>query len=101
VTLQAQQTAGNYSNKYVSFLSSSGVNLNTPRRSSYPTQRSGNDGGYPRRQNPYAQQDDNASYEMSDVANPSTTHLTSNMAGDSMAGFYDEVEPSGEDKQPS
>ena len=36
---------------------------------------------------------------MSDVANPSTTHLTSNMAGDSMAGFYDEVEPSGEDKQ--
>jgi hypothetical protein len=74
--MRAQQTAGNYSNN-----------------SSYPTQRSGNDGGYPRRQNPYAQQDDNTSYEMSDVANPSTAHLTSNMAGDSMAGFYDEVEP--------
>ncbi|KAF8478641.1 syntaxin [Russula ochroleuca] len=72
--MRAQQTAGNYSNN-----------------SSYPTQRSGNDGGYPRRQNPYAQQDDNTSYEMSDVANPSTAHLTSNMAGDSMAGFYDEI----------
>ena len=59
--------------------------------SSYPTQRSGNDGGYPRRQNPYAQQDDNASYEMSDVVNPSTAHLTANMAGDTMALFYDEV----------
>jgi hypothetical protein len=58
---------------------------------SYPTQRSGNDGGYPRRQNPYAQQEDNASYEMSDVVNPSTAHLTSNMAGDTMATFYDEV----------
>jgi len=71
--MRAQQTGGNQSNN------------------SYPTQRSGNDGGYPRRQNPYAQQDDNASYEMSDVANPSTAHLTSNMAGDSMAGFYDEI----------
>ncbi|KAH9997239.1 t-SNARE [Russula vinacea] len=71
--MRAQQTAGNYSNN------------------SYPTQRSGNDGGYPRRQNPYAQQDDNTSYEMSDVVNPSTAHLTSNMAGDSMAAFYDEI----------
>jgi len=62
--------------------------------SSYPTQRSGNDGGYPRRQNPYAQQDDNPSYEMTDVVNPSTAYLTSNMAGDSMANFYDEVDPS-------
>jgi hypothetical protein len=59
--------------------------------SSYPSQRSGNDGGYPRRNNPYAQQDDNPSYEMSDVVNPSTAHLTSNMAGDNMASFYDEV----------
>lgn len=79
-------------------LLSSGVYLNTLCCSSYPTQRSGNDGGYPRRQNPYAQQDDNTSYEMSDVANPSTAHLTSNMAGDNMAGFYDEVERSGVDK---
>jgi len=76
--MRAQQAAGgNYSNN-----------------SSYPTQRSGNDGGYPRRQNPYAQQDDNPSYEMTDVVNPSTAHLTSNMAGDSMANFYDEVDPS-------
>jgi len=73
--MRAQQAAGgNYSNN-----------------SSYPTQRSGNDGGYPRRQNPYAQQDDNPSYEMTDVVNPSTAHLTSNMAGDSMANFYDEI----------
>jgi len=73
--MRAQQAAGNYSND-----------------SSYPTtQRSGNDGGYPRRQNPYAQQDDNPSYEMTDVVNPSTAHLTSNMAGDSMANFYDEI----------
>jgi len=72
--MRAQQTGGNYSNS-----------------GSYPTQRSGNDGGYPRRQNPYAQQDDNASYEMSDVVNPSTAHLTSNMAGDGMAAFYDEI----------
>ncbi|KAI0006069.1 t-SNARE [Russula compacta] len=71
--MRAQQTAGNYSSN------------------SYPTQRSGNDGGYPRRQNPYAQQDDNASYEMSDVVNPSTAHLTANMAGDTMAPFYDEI----------
>jgi hypothetical protein len=71
------------------------VHLNSYCSSSYPTQRSGNDGGYPRRQNPYAQQDDNTSYEMSDVVNPSTAHLTSNMAGDSMAAFYDEVEHQG------
>ena len=60
--------------------------------SSYPTQRSGNDGGYssPRRQNPYAQQDDNPSYEMADV-NPSTAHLTTNMVADTMSSFYDEV----------
>ena len=80
-----------------SCLSSPGVHLNPFCSSSYPTQRS--DGGYPRRQNPYAQQDDNPSYELSDVANPSTAHLTSNMAGDSMAAFYDEVELSGYDKQ--
>jgi len=72
--MRAQQTAGNYSSN-----------------PSYPTQRYGNDGGYPRRQNPYAQQDDNASYEMSDVVNPSTAHLTSNMVGDSMTAFYDEI----------
>jgi hypothetical protein len=78
-----------------SCLSSPGVHLNPFSSSSYPTQRS--DGGYPRRQNPYAQQDDNPSYEMSDVVNPSTAHLTSNMAGDSMAAFYDEVEHSGYD----
>ncbi|KAI0256748.1 t-SNARE [Lactifluus subvellereus] len=52
---------------------------------SYPTQHS----GYPRRQNPYAQQEENAGYEMAD--NPSTTHLTANMAGDDMAAFYDEI----------
>jgi hypothetical protein len=75
------------------WLPSSVVHLNSFCSSSYPTQRSGNDGGYPRRQNPYAQQDDNTSYEMSDVVNPSTAHLTSNMAGDTMAAFYDEVEP--------
>jgi syntaxin 1B/2/3 len=28
---------------------------------------------------------------MSDVVNPSTAHLTSNMAGDSMSSFYDEI----------
>jgi len=72
--MRAQQTAGNYSSN-----------------NSYPTQHSGNDGGYPRRQNPFAQQDDDPGYEMSDVANPSTTHLTSNMAGDTMAPFYDEI----------
>ncbi|KAI9510882.1 t-SNARE [Russula earlei] len=75
--MRAQQTAGNYSSKHPF------------RFSSYPTQHS--DSGYPRRQNPFAQQDDEASYEMSDVVNPSTTHLTSNMAGDTMAGFYDEI----------
>jgi len=69
--MRAQQTGGNISNN------------------SYPTQRT--DGGYPRRQNPYAQQDDNASYEMADVVNPSTAHLTSNMAADTMAGFYEEI----------
>ena len=71
--------------------SSLSVSLSDSFSSSYPTQHSGNDGGYPRRQNPYAQQDDDPGYEMSDVANPSTTHLTSNMAGDTMAPFYDEV----------
>lgn len=72
--MRAQQTGGNYASN-----------------NSYPTQRTGNDGGYPRRQNPYAQQDDDPGYEMSDVVNPSTTHLTSNMAGDTMAPFYDEI----------
>lgn len=76
-----------------------GVHLNPLYSSSYPTQRS--DGGYPRRQNPYAQQDDNPSYEMSDVVNPSTAQLTSNMGGDPMAAFYDEVEPPGYDEQHS
>lgn len=63
---------------------------------SYPTQNSGNNGGGyggGRRQNPYAQQDDNPSYEMSDVKD-STTNLTAGMAtmgGDSMNAFYDEI----------
>lgn len=64
---------------------------------SYPTQNSGNNGGGyggGRRQNPYAQQDDNPSYEMSDVKD-STTNLTAGMTtmagGDSMNAFYDEV----------
>jgi len=70
-----------------------GVGLSHSFNSSYPTQRTGNDGGYSRRQNPYAQQDDDPSYEMADVVNPSTTHLTSNMAGDSLSPFYDEVLP--------
>ncbi|KAI0273670.1 t-SNARE [Gloeopeniophorella convolvens] len=69
--MRAQQTAGSYNN-------------------SYPTQHSDNDGGYNRRQNPYAQQDEDPSYEMSDV-NPSTAHLTSNMGADTMAAFYDEI----------
>jgi len=71
--MRAQQTAGNNSSN------------------SYPTQRSG-DGGYsaPRRQNPYAQQDDNPGYEMADV-NPSTARLTTNMVADTMASFYDEI----------
>ncbi|KAH9180591.1 syntaxin [Lactarius sanguifluus] len=71
--MRAQQTAGN-----------------NPSNNSYPTQRPGNDGGYSRRQNPYAQQDDNPGYELSDV-NPSTAHLTTNMAADTMATFYDEI----------
>ncbi|KAI0306535.1 t-SNARE [Multifurca ochricompacta] len=71
--MRAQQTAGDYSSN-----------------NSYPTQRSGHDGGYPRRQNPYAQQDENPSYEMSDV-NPSTAHLTTSMVADTMAAFYDEI----------
>ncbi|KAH9005193.1 t-SNARE [Lactarius hatsudake] len=71
--MRAQQTGGN-----------------NPSNNSYPTQRPGNDGGYSRRQNPYAQQDDNPGYELSDV-NPSTAHLTTNMAADTMATFYDEI----------
>ena len=67
--------------------------LNKPYSNSYPTQRSGNDGGYTRRQNPYAQQDEDPSYEMADV-NPSTAHLTSNIAADTMGSFYDEVRTS-------
>ena len=70
-----------------------------PRSNSYPTQASGNGGGaaaagyQPRRNNPYAQQDDRA-YEMSDVRD-SRTHLAPaaappGAAGD-MAAFYAEV----------
>jgi hypothetical protein len=36
---------------------------------------------------------------MSDVVNPSTAHLTSNMAGDTMATFYDEVRPLAQDER--
>jgi hypothetical protein len=96
VFLQAQQTAGN---KYVSIEFPFERQSKSFFYSSYPTQLSGNDGGYSRRQNPYAQQNDNPSYEMSDVVNPSTAHLTSNMAGDSMSPFYDEVLPFAQDKQ--
>ncbi|PFH50678.1 hypothetical protein AMATHDRAFT_75471 [Amanita thiersii Skay4041] len=68
--MRAQQQQGNVSN-------------------SYPTQASG--GGYqPRRNNPYAQQDDD-SYEMSDVKD-SSTHLAPAVGGgDSMAAFYSEI----------
>jgi len=58
-------------------------------QNSYPTQASG--GGYEsRRPNPYGQQDDH-SYEMSDVKD-SKTHLASgDNVGDSMSAFYGEI----------
>lgn len=59
---------------------------------SYPTQHSGGGGGAGynnRRPNPYAQQDDNSGYEMSDVKD-STTNLTAG-TGDAMSAFYDEI----------
>lgn len=56
---------------------------------SYPTQASGGTGGNPnnRRANPYAQQDDRT-YEMSDIRD-SATQLAPN--GDSMSSFYAEI----------
>jgi len=51
---------------------------------SYPTQSGGG-----RRQNPFAQQDE-PSYEMSDVKD-STTNLTAGVGGDSMTDFYNEI----------
>lgn len=63
------------------------------RNNSYPTQASGNGGGYQgRRPNPYAQQDDR-NYEMSDVAG-SQTHLTTTTTavGGDMGSFYSEVQ---------
>ncbi|KAI0050921.1 t-SNARE [Auriscalpium vulgare] len=62
--------------------------------SSSPSQYSGNAGGYQssRRANPYAQQDDNKSYEMGSVQD-STTRLTAGLGGnmDPMSAFYDEI----------
>ncbi|KAG5354001.1 hypothetical protein C0989_011489 [Termitomyces sp. Mn162] len=64
-----------------------GGNTSTP---SYPTQASGGAGNYQSRHaNIYAQQDDH-SYEMSDVKD-SRTELAPNVNGDSMANFYSEV----------
>src|SRR4051812_25537846 len=57
-----------------------------PFSNSYPTPASGG-GGARRANNPYAQQDDRT-YEMSDVRD-STTQLSPN--GDSMSAFYAEV----------
>jgi len=67
---------------------------NNPSSNSYPTQASGGGGGYqPRRQpNPYAQQDDR-SYEMSDVKD-SQVQLNAPSGGgggDSMSAFYTEI----------
>ncbi|KNZ74183.1 Syntaxin-like protein psy1, partial [Termitomyces sp. J132] len=57
---------------------------------SYPTQASGGAGNYQSRHaNIYAQQDDH-SYEMSDVKD-SRTELAPNVNGDSMANFYSEI----------
>jgi hypothetical protein len=65
-------------------------------RQSYPTQQEGG-GGYSRRANPYAQQDDRA-YEMQDVHQSSTALVpdmgyTGNSGGNAgdMASFYSEV----------
>ncbi|KAJ6630682.1 t-SNARE [Mycena sp. CBHHK59/15] len=75
---------------------------NNPSTNSYPTQASGGGGGggyggggggyqSRRAQNPYAQQDDR-SYEMSDVQD-STTRFNSSAGGggDSMSAFYTEI----------
>jgi syntaxin 1B/2/3 len=56
---------------------------NTSSNNSNPTQASGG-GNYPRRQNPYAQQEDNRAYEMSQVGN-------SGGPADGMSGFYAEI----------
>jgi syntaxin 1B/2/3 len=76
---------------------------NTTSNNSYPTQASGGGGGYgggggggggfqPRaRQNPYAQQDDR-SYEMSDVKDTSPAQMAPmGGGGDSMSSFYTEI----------
>jgi syntaxin 1B/2/3 len=63
---------------------------------SYPTQASGNNNGYQaRRQNPYAQQDDR-SYEMSDVRESQTRLAPASAAangggGGDMSAFYSEI----------
>jgi len=61
---------------------------------SYPTQASGggnSGGGYQRRANPYAQQDDR-SYEMSDVRDNSAGQYSAPVnGGDSMSAFYAEI----------
>ncbi|KAI0065478.1 t-SNARE [Artomyces pyxidatus] len=76
--MRAQQGGGNYASD-----------------NSYPSQHSGSAGGYaPRRPNPYAQQDDQSSYEMASVKESSTTHLTAGIGaggGDAMSAFYDEI----------
>jgi len=56
---------------------------NNMSSNSYPTQASGA-GDYPRRANPYAQQQDSRAYEMSDVGNGGGT-------ADGMSGFYAEI----------
>jgi len=56
---------------------------NNMTSNSYPTQASGG-GNYPRRENPYAQQQDNPAYEMSNVGNGGGT-------ADGMSGFYAEI----------
>lgn len=65
---------------------------NNYSNNSYPTQASGGGGGgYNSRNNPYAQQDDKT-YEMSDVKD-SQTHLTAaaDFGGDNMSAFYSEI----------
>ncbi|KAJ7285967.1 syntaxin [Mycena rebaudengoi] len=72
---------------------------NNPSTNSYPTQASGGGGGgyqaAPRRANPYAQQDDR-SYEMSDVKDTSRYDAPiggggGGGGGDSMSSFYTEI----------
>lgn len=96
---QAQQGGGSYTSKYVDPCERLSTIISTlihALSNSYPTQASGGAagaGGYQsRRTNPYAQQDDH-SYEMSDVKD-STTHLAPTQAaggGDGMSAFYTEV----------